>query len=65
LTSTANATIEQQARLLECKVKENAETIDQLREERSLLAKDHKELQRQFTEVSEVSVSPCNIIALR
>ncbi|KAG1881054.1 hypothetical protein F4604DRAFT_1992869 [Suillus subluteus] len=48
-----NATIEQQARLLECKVKENAETIDQLREERSLLAKDHKELQRQFTEVSE------------
>ncbi|KAG1860628.1 hypothetical protein DFJ58DRAFT_715534 [Suillus subalutaceus] len=48
-----NATIEQQARHLECKVKENAETIDQLREERSLLAKDHKELQRQFTEVSE------------
>ncbi|KAG1774133.1 hypothetical protein EV702DRAFT_1126979 [Suillus placidus] len=48
-----NATIEQQARLLEGKVKENAETIDQLRQERSLLAKDHKELQRQFTEVSE------------
>ncbi|KAG1876069.1 hypothetical protein C8R48DRAFT_669276 [Suillus tomentosus] len=38
-----NATIEQQARLLEGK----------LRQERSLLAKDHKELQRQFTEVSE------------
>ncbi|KAG2345767.1 hypothetical protein BDR05DRAFT_960035 [Suillus weaverae] len=48
-----NATIEQQARLLEGKVKENSETIDQLRQERSLLAKDHKELQRQFTEVSE------------
>ncbi|KAG2137608.1 uncharacterized protein EDB93DRAFT_1106565 [Suillus bovinus] len=53
LRNTANATIEQQARLLEGKVKENAETINQLRQERSLLAKDHKELQRQFTEVSE------------
>ncbi|KAG1902397.1 uncharacterized protein F5891DRAFT_1216443 [Suillus fuscotomentosus] len=50
-----NATIEQQARLLEGKVNENAETIDQLWQERSLLAKDHKELQRQFTEVSESS----------
>ncbi|OAX40162.1 hypothetical protein K503DRAFT_738032 [Rhizopogon vinicolor AM-OR11-026] len=49
----ANATVEQKARLLESKVKENAETIDQLRQERSLLTKDHKELQRQFTEVSD------------
>ncbi|KAG2058631.1 hypothetical protein BDR06DRAFT_1004331 [Suillus hirtellus] len=55
-----NATIEQQARLLEGKVKENAETIDQLRQERSLLAKDHKELQRQFTEVSERVNKLCN-----
>ncbi|KAG2358528.1 hypothetical protein BDR07DRAFT_1294630, partial [Suillus spraguei] len=49
----ANANIEQQARRLEGKVKENTETIDQLRQERSLLANDHKELQRRFTEVSE------------
>ncbi|KAG2051386.1 hypothetical protein BDR06DRAFT_1061558 [Suillus hirtellus] len=48
-----NATIKQQAHLLEGKVKENAETINQLWQEQSLLAKDHKELQRQFTEVSE------------
>ncbi|EPQ56284.1 hypothetical protein GLOTRDRAFT_115600 [Gloeophyllum trabeum ATCC 11539] len=49
----ANATSEQKARLLDVKVAQNAETIQQLREERSLLVADHKKLQRQFTEVSE------------
>lgn len=50
----ANANVEQKARLLENKVAENAETIEQLRRERSLLVSDHKKLQKQFTEVSEV-----------
>lgn len=49
-----NANIEQKARLLETRVVENAETIEQLREERNILAVDHKELQRRFAEVSEV-----------
>jgi hypothetical protein len=30
------------------------ETIEQLRQERSLLTTDHKELQRRFSEISEV-----------
>lgn len=46
--------MEQKARHLEAKVLENNETIGQLRQERSILARDHKELQRRFTEVSEV-----------
>lgn len=50
-----NATIEQKARLLETRVVENAETIENLRQERSLLATDHKALQRRFAEISEVS----------
>lgn len=33
---------------------ENTETIEQLRKERSLLVSDHKSLQRQFTQVTEV-----------
>ncbi|KAH7922630.1 hypothetical protein BV22DRAFT_645250 [Leucogyrophana mollusca] len=49
-----NANVEQKARHLEVRVTENAETIDQLRQERSLLATDYKELQRRFSEVSEV-----------
>ncbi|KZT21623.1 hypothetical protein NEOLEDRAFT_744493 [Neolentinus lepideus HHB14362 ss-1] len=49
----ANATSEQKARLLDVKVTQNAETIQHLREERSLLVGDHKELQRRFAEVSE------------
>ncbi|KAH7915256.1 hypothetical protein BJ138DRAFT_1055109 [Hygrophoropsis aurantiaca] len=48
-----NTNIEQKARLLEVKVSENAETISQLRQERSLLVNDYKQLQRQFSEVSE------------
>ena len=52
--STANATAEQKARLLEVKVEENAETIDQLRHERSLLAAEHKKLQQRFKKALEV-----------
>ncbi|KAJ3782678.1 hypothetical protein GGU10DRAFT_389676 [Lentinula aff. detonsa] len=48
-----NANIEQRARLLEIKVAENAETMEQLREERALLAADHKELQQRYSEISE------------
>jgi uncharacterized membrane protein len=50
-----NANAEQKARLLEDRVQENAETVEQLRQERSLLAQDHKELQRRFSEISEAS----------
>lgn len=50
-----NANAEQKARLLEGRVAENMETIDQLRQERTLLAADHKELQRRFSDISEVS----------
>ncbi|KAJ6619906.1 hypothetical protein B0H10DRAFT_2024000 [Mycena sp. CBHHK59/15] len=48
-----NANAEQKARLLEVRVSENAETVEQLREERSLLAMDYKDLQRRFSEISE------------
>ncbi|KAF8075138.1 hypothetical protein FPV67DRAFT_1605655 [Lyophyllum atratum] len=48
-----NVNIEQKARLLEGRVMENAETIDNLRQERALLTADHKELQRRFSEISE------------
>jgi hypothetical protein len=53
---TENVNIEQKVRLLETRVVENAETIDQLRNERGILATDHKELQRRFAEASEVRV---------
>lgn len=49
-----NINAEQKARLLEKRVAENAETIAQLRQERSLLAADHKALQRHYSEISEV-----------
>ncbi|KAI8969366.1 hypothetical protein BD414DRAFT_503572 [Trametes punicea] len=49
----SNATAEQNARLLEAKVAENLESIEQLRQERSLLAADHKELQRRYAKASE------------
>ncbi|KAJ3553173.1 hypothetical protein NM688_g3757 [Phlebia brevispora] len=49
----SNSTVDQKARLLEAKVAENSETIEQLRKERSLLVADHKSLQRQFTQVTE------------
>jgi hypothetical protein len=52
---TENINAEQKARLLEGRVAENIQTIDQLRQERTLLATDHKELQRYFSEISEVS----------
>ncbi|KAI0692519.1 hypothetical protein BC835DRAFT_1508673 [Cytidiella melzeri] len=49
----ANSNAEQKARLLEAKVVENVETIEQLRRERSLLVSDHKTLQKQFSDVSK------------
>ena len=52
---TENVNAEQKARLLEGRVVENMQTIDQLRQERTLLAADHKELQRRFLEITEVS----------
>ena len=54
LQPTENVNAKQKARLLESRVAENMQTIDQLRQERSLLAADHKELQRRFSEISEV-----------
>ncbi|KAJ6498301.1 hypothetical protein DFH09DRAFT_334683 [Mycena vulgaris] len=48
-----NVNAEQKARLLEVRVTENAETVEQLRQERSLLAMDHKDLQHRFSEISE------------
>ncbi|KAK0214823.1 hypothetical protein IW262DRAFT_245159 [Armillaria fumosa] len=48
-----NANAEQKARLLENRVSENIETIEQLRQERALLVADHKALQKRFSEVSE------------
>ncbi|KAG6908885.1 hypothetical protein DXG01_002863 [Tephrocybe rancida] len=48
-----NVNIEQKARLLESRVAENAQTIDNLRHERSLLATDHKALQQRFSAISE------------
>jgi predicted nucleic acid-binding Zn-ribbon protein len=50
-----NATAEQKARSLEVRVIENADTIEKLRQERSLLVSDHKKLQKRFSEISEVS----------
>ncbi len=50
----ANTNADQKARLLESKVATNIETIEQLRKERSMLVADHKKLQHQFAQVSEV-----------
>ena len=50
----SNANAEQKARLLEAKVAENLGSIEQLRQERSLLAADHKELQRRYAKATEV-----------
>ena len=52
---TENINAEQKNRLLEGRVAENMQTIDQLRQERTLLAADHKKLQRRFSEITEVS----------
>ncbi|KAL6300868.1 hypothetical protein BKA93DRAFT_500905 [Sparassis latifolia] len=51
LRTTVNA--EQQARRLELRVVENADTIEQLRQERSLLSTNYKDLQRRYGQVSE------------
>lgn len=53
-----NANAEQKARLLEAKVAENLENINQLRQERSMLAADHKELQRRYAKAAEVCALP-------
>ena len=50
----SNASAEQKARLLEAKVATNLENIEQLRQERSILAADHKELQRRYSKATEV-----------
>ena len=47
-------------RLLEVKAEENAETIEQLRHERSLLALEHKKLQQRFKKAMEVRTVPLN-----
>ncbi|KAI0788909.1 hypothetical protein C8Q75DRAFT_879628 [Abortiporus biennis] len=49
----SNANAEQKARLLELKVQENINAIDQLRQERSLLVADHKDLQKRYSEVTK------------
>ncbi|TFY56456.1 hypothetical protein EVJ58_g7633 [Rhodofomes roseus] len=49
----SSSVAEQKARLFESKVSENAEMIEQLRHERSLLAAEHKELQRRYSKISE------------
>lgn len=54
LLPAVTATAEQKARLLEVKVEENAETIEHLRHERSLLAAEHKKLQQRFKKALEV-----------
>jgi len=55
----ATTTVEQKARNLQTKVMENADAIDRLRQERSMLLGDHKQLQRQYADVNEVRfVSP-------
>ncbi|KIY44938.1 hypothetical protein FISHEDRAFT_67199 [Fistulina hepatica ATCC 64428] len=48
-----NANAEQKARLLEVRVAENVETINQLREERLMLSADYKDLQKRYADVSE------------
>lgn len=51
----ATATVEQKARTLHVKVTENADALDKLRQERSMLLKDHKQLQQKYTDVNEAS----------
>jgi uncharacterized coiled-coil DUF342 family protein len=51
----ATATVEQKARNLQAKVSENTDAIDRMRQERSMLLKDHKQLQQQYADVNEVS----------
>lgn len=51
-----NVNAEQKARHLEIRVAENAETLEHLRQERSILAGDHTDLQQRFSEISEVRI---------
>ena len=51
----ATATVEQKARNLQARVTENTDAIDRMRQERSMLLKDHKQLQQQYADVNEVS----------
>jgi len=53
--SIATATVEQKARNLQARVTENTDAIDRMRQERSMLLKDHKQLQQQYADVNEVS----------
>ena len=53
----ANAIAENKARHLQTKLNENLELIEQLRQERDVLADDHNDLQRQFARASEVCPS--------
>lgn len=55
MSFTENSTAEQKARLLETKVADNLDIISQLRQERSLINKDHKDLQRRYSDLSEAS----------
>ena len=50
----ATATVEQKAKNLQAKVTENVDVLDRLRQERSMLLKDHKQLQHQYADVNEV-----------
>ena len=50
----ATATVEQKAKNLQVKVTENVDALDRLRQERSMLLKDHKQLQQQYADVNEV-----------
>ena len=54
MSGTVNTVAEQKARLLEARTAENADTIEQLRHERSQLASEHKHLQERYREANEV-----------
>ena|SRR5579872_1071043 len=53
----ATATVEQKARNLQAKVTENVDAIEKLRQERTMLLNDHKQLQQQYVDVNEVSTT--------
>lgn len=54
ICNPGNINTEQRAHLLEVELAENNRVIEQLREERSLLASERTELQRRFTVASDV-----------
>ncbi|KAH9940729.1 uncharacterized protein BXZ73DRAFT_42510 [Epithele typhae] len=49
----SNSSAEQKARILQARVAENAANLDQLRQERSLIISDHKDLQRQYAKATD------------